>query len=214
MFSLKLNLQAYGIKIGPMQTPGTVGVKEGGADAQSQSCGCWKTRQKNKNYNSPLSYPCLPICPVTLYTCVNWRHVYLLIYFYVNFVFSPLFSCIFFSWKEWEINVRALALALLVYRTFFKRRQTAQRNYFRMGPILGPTWTTGKYSRWSPTFVWPKIWNLNFNLKNCIKVAVMWHELRVTHAQKKQKRDKNRAPRELFPFMGFVAPYWLSVLPP
>jgi hypothetical protein len=39
--------------------------------------------------------------------------------------------------------------------------------------------------------------------------------VRVPHAQKKQKRDKNRAPRAFFfPFMGFVAPYWQSELPP
>jgi hypothetical protein len=35
------------------------------------------------------------------------------------------------------------------------------------------------------------------------------------HAQKKQKRDKNRAPRAFFSLLlDFVAPYWLSALPP
>jgi len=38
--SFDVTNEAYGIKIGPMQTPGTVGAKEGGGDAQSQSCGC------------------------------------------------------------------------------------------------------------------------------------------------------------------------------
>eukprot|EP00026_Physarum_polycephalum_P013657 Phypoly_transcript_14082.p1 GENE.Phypoly_transcript_14082~~Phypoly_transcript_14082.p1 ORF type:complete len:213 (+),score=30.18 Phypoly_transcript_14082:68-706(+) len=38
--SFDVTNEAYGIKIGPMQTPGTVNAKEGTADAQSQGCGC------------------------------------------------------------------------------------------------------------------------------------------------------------------------------
>jgi hypothetical protein len=39
--------------------------------------------------------------------------------------------------------------------------------------------------------------------------------VRVPQAQKKQKRDENRVPCAFFfPFLDFVAPYWLSVLPP